>query len=537
MNSDNNNVYNQFQSVNQQPVQPTPIAEPAVQSVPQYTEPFQPNFNSVQPIANKKKFNKKILLLIIIGILVVGLGIFAVSYFMNKPAKKGEVDLSVIYDPDKPIAIKKGDKYGYINTKGEIIIEPQFISADDFVGDYAVVKTNKPADSILYSDEIYQVINKKGKVLISAEDYNKPLFIPEYEIWVINDKLYNSNLKPITGESLVISYISNGYFAYEDVVKGTSGILNHKGKQVFSWDLSSISVDIDENSYSEDLYAVVSSYSENEVDAIVSLKTGKTLFTLENPEDEYLSSYGDGIFYYYDQSVDDGYENRTWLYFHDGELAYTVSKADYINIYDYDKQILEISYGYDYENIGKQSQYEYYDVKNNKILTEEPESSYDDEDEEDDLIEKAYGYKIYENNYKEGLIAGDRIVLPAEYEEIEFINVGLFNFMKKEYNKELIIIQRDDKSILMDINTKTAVATIDSIFVHDVEGSSFLKASIYEDWTSNGYIIFNVISGKSMTVDEDAEYEINSNYVTINKDNKKTYYNTNLEQIYVEDIG
>lgn len=526
MNENNLNQENRFINVDNNQVINNNIPNQMI--MPSYTEP-----ENNKSFAFKRGFNKKIIL-IVLAVIIVALGVIAFFYFRGRSNSGETMNLNAIFDPEKPIVIKKENKYGYITSDGEVMIEPQYNSASDFYGDYAIVMVDKPAESTFYGEEIYQVIDRKGNVKASAESYSSPEYVSEYDIWIINGVLYNSKLKPITKEGISVIYESNGYLTYTDVINSNSGIMNYKGKTVFSWALSTISADICDSEYTDELYAIVNSYSDTEVEAVISLKTGDTLYSLENPDKYNLSSEKDGIFYLYNT---DNYEDKTWLYFDDNKLVYqTTEKIDDLYFYDYDNQILQLDYGYWHENAGKSERYYYYDVEDKKLLTNKPEKSAES-DKELDLMELVYGYKEFSSNGKYGLIANDKIVLPCEYESINFVGEALFNYMKEEYNQELILLERDDKTMLMDLNSQKALTTFDSTYVYDSARSTFLKASIYEDWTTTGYVIYNVISGKSMTVDVNDTYSINSNYITITKDNKKTYYNTKLEEIYVEDIG
>ena len=498
----------------------------------------QPIMQSYNPVSDnsfspKKGLSKKIIL-IILGILIIALGVLTFFYFKGRSSSGEAMNLSAVFDPNKPIPVLKNDKYGYISSDGEVMIEPKYNTASDFYGDYAIVTIDKPADSTLYGTDIYQVIDKKGNVNASSEIYSSPEYVSEYDIWIINGILYNSNLKQITKEGITVGYESNGYLVYTDVINSNSGIMNHKGKIVFSWELDNIYADINSNEYDDELYAVVTSYGDPEVEAVISLKTGDTLYSLSDADNYIISSEENGVFYSFNSN---NYDDKTWFYFYDNKLAYqTKENIDGLYVYDYDKQIIQLDYGYWYENAGKSERYYYYDVKNEKMLTEEPTRVNSDELELD-LMELAYGYKEFSSNGKYGLIAKDKIVLPCEYDSINFVGEALFNYMKNEHNQELILLERDDKTVLMDLKTQKALTTFDSTYVHDSTGTTFLKASIYEDWNTTGYIIYNVISGKSMTVDVNDTYSINSNYITITKDNKKTYYNTKLEQIYVADVG
>jgi len=495
------------------------------------SHPIMPVYDQVNNNASKKGVSKKNIL-IILAVLIVAVGVLTFFYFKNK-SNNTEVKLSAIFDPDKPILVKNDYKYGYIDSKGKIIIEPKYISAENFYNDYAVVKIQNPKNLDLYTENIYQVIDRKGNVMISSEDYNEPLFVEEYNVWLINNMLYNSKLKPITNMNMVVEYVSNGYFAYEDIVNNTSGIIDTSGKVVFSSNLSSIYIKVNTSEYSDEVYASITSYGDSEVDAIVSLNNGKTLYSLDNPKDEYISDEGNGIFYFYNQNIDDGYSNRTWLYFYNNELAYQVNKADNLEIYDYENQILEIDFGYSYETLGKTKRYEYYDVKNQKVLTEAPNYS-NDYDEELDLVEATYGYKEFYNNGRYGLISGDRIVLPCEYDDVEFLNKALFDYMKQVHKKELVLLEKDEKTVLYDLTKQEVVTTFDYTNVNDYEYSTFLTVNIYDEYSVERQIVYNILSGKSITVDEDASLRVGSNYITFYNDNDELlWFNNNLEQIYI----
>lgn len=167
---------------------------------------------------------------------------------------------------------------------------------------------------------------------------------------------------------------------------------------------TSISDDISENEYNkEDLYASVTSYQEPQKDIVVSSKTGDILFTSKDPENYYISEEDNGIFYYYNHTLDDGYE---------------------------------------YEELGKTQKTYYYDVKNKKMLEERPSFSPSVSDLELNLKEKNYGFKEYYISGKYGLMSGEKVIVPCEYDGIEFLDIDLFNYMKFQ-GKELVLLKKE----------------------------------------------------------------------------------------------
>ena len=132
-------------------------------------------------------------------------------------------------------------------------------------------------------------------------------------------------------------------------------------------------------------------------------------------------------------------------------------------------------------------------------------------------------------------MAGDKILVPSEYDDIEFLSIVPFTYMKEFKGKELVIFEKNDQMILYNVKAKKEIATFDAGYVTDSETSSFLKFSKKDDdYDTIGYIIYNLISGKQIEVSEDTEVSLRSNYVIVENDDKKVYYNTDLEKIYEE---
>ena len=64
-------------------------------------------------------------------------------------------DDAEIFGDNKLASIKSGDKYGYIDNEGKIMINPQFDEASQFIDDVAIVK----------SSDKYGLIDKEGYVI------------------------------------------------------------------------------------------------------------------------------------------------------------------------------------------------------------------------------------------------------------------------------------------------------------------------------------------------------------------------------------
>ena len=499
---------------------------------------FNPILNNEQINMNNnttpksKKSNLKIIL-IILALIIIGVVVF---FLLNKSKDNSSTsNLNSVFEPNKPIIVKNNGKYGYITSEGETMIEPQYNSATDFYGDYAVVSVDN-SDPMIYNDVIYELIDKQGNVKITAESYYSPKYYSDFDLWLIDGALYDSKLNRTLDEGITIEYIDYEYFTFEDVNKNESGIMTYKGKKVFTIPETYIYVDISQNEYNEeDLYASVRTYGDNEKEVIISIKTGEILFTSEDVDDFNLYEVGNGIFQYYDSTLPDGYENRKYLYFIDNKLAYqTTDKVYDLEVYDYKNQILEIDYGYDYEELGKSQRIYYYDIKNKTMLEKRPSSSNSLDDLEINLTEQTYGFKEYSSSGKYGIMLGEKVIVPCEYDGIQYLDVNLFNYFKSK-SKELVLLEKEGNLLLYDLKNSKTITTFNSSYINDYDNSTFIKYNIYEngEYMTKGYTVYNLLSGKSMNFELDNEISIGSNYIAVKKDNQKIYYNTDFKQIYV----
>ena len=391
------------------PAAPTePVAQPGfTQAAPVAPAPGQPVMPAqpvapVQPVPGakenpfKKLLSNKKVLIPIIALFVVIIGVVVFLLISGSGGKATEKDAAkLILDPKKPVMIEKDDKYGYITYKGKDLISSTYDYASEFYGGYAVVgMENTDSDTSSYADYKYQVINQKGKEQLEKEVLLEPEYYPEYGIWVIDSKLYNSKLKAVTKEDVSVSYLGAGYLSYTDFNKSKAGIMDYKGKSIWHTDEVGITADLEPNYYDEkDLYVVVHNYisDNNEKWELVSTKKKKVVYTLDSNNGDSLELEDNGIV----TIEDDDYDTHTWMYFKDGKLKYELkdTELEELIVYDYENQILKLDYGYDYDEY--EYVYKYYDVKNEKML-DEPPVEMDSEDDED-LYELTYGFKKFES--------------------------------------------------------------------------------------------------------------------------------------------
>lgn len=454
---------------------------------------------------NKKKFNYKILIIVVIAII---LAIGGYLLFTKKSKNKLTTDISAIFDSDQPIVVKKGKKYGYIDIDGNILIEPKYDNATSFNGNYAIVRL----------DGTYQVIDRKGEMKIETTYSNDIKYVSDHKVWIIKNKLYDSDLKQLTEEDKVVSYEDNGYLSWTN--SNQAGIMNTKGKITYTYNfkdgesyLGFTSSDTDDSL--ENHYCRVT--LDNKKYAIVNCDTGKVIYDYT---DKYIYSEDDNIYTLY---ADSGYNSKaSVVYIQNDKIAYQSSnpevELDYSNGY-----IIIKDESKDYNN-----RYSYYDIKTNKILDTKPENMTNLSNMSE--WETITGFNIFDCGAGKGIMKKDKVQLSCEWSDIETFDVLLYQYLKSE-KKDYIMAKTTAKTYIIDLKNGKKVIEFNSDYIISTATSTFIY---YTDKDTEEIVIYNLLTGKTMTTKEGNYINMYPNYVTIIEGNKKSYYNTNFKLIYEE---
>ena len=471
---------------------------------------------SPKPQKSLKELLPIIIAIVAIVVLVVG-GILIAMGSGNADSKS----LKLIFDEDKLIPVKVGDKCGYISPKnGKMVIEPTFKNVSTFYGKYA---------SVEYSDNgttKYGIIDKSGKIKLSADSKSDIKVVSEYGLYIVNGVLYNDNLKALTDSNTTVYYEDSGYCSYIKKNKlglqVEAGIYNPKGKKIYKYKLAATDTDFsckisDASESLKEVYAVVSVYSGlNSKNAIVNLSNGKYVYKFTDKD---ITSEDDNIFSLKDNSSSD---TETFLCAAKNKIAYQTSEYTSVSYYDYDKKILELYNS----NADSSNRYAYYDLNKKKVLSEKPEKTSSDE------LASLIGYSSYSNNGKYGVMKKDKVILSSDYDKIEFLSPTTFNYIKNTKKQELVVAKKGDEYSLINLKNKKAIKTFNATSVTTYSTSTFIKGKLKD---SSETFVYNLSTGKMMTFDKNASVSVYSNYVTATKDGTTTYYNTKLKEIYKAD--
>lgn len=494
----------------------------------------QPMMNNVQPMPNNqpinqfqtqpKKSNKSIF--IILGALlgVVAIVVCVVLLLkLNPSAEQQEKEkVDAIFNPNQLIKVKKDDKYGYINTKGEVEIPIAYEYATDFRGDYAVVRAEVQKDGLTRT--VYQIIDQKGKVKKQADISIE--YIDETESWIIDSELYNKSMKKISPEGVRVSHKEDTYFLWVNSKENTGGIMNEKGKQVYTYNFQSGETAIyltvprtDENQ--KDKYCIVNVASKY---GIVNCDTG--VVVREMSEDR-ISSNTDNVFTVKEKST---YNFKEIIYVQDDKVMYTSNNKE-VDLYYYTDYVSIRDGAADWDN-----RYTYLNTKTGEVSETKPESTTTDDDEEEpqNEWEKETGNKVFSCTDGYGLMNNEVITLPCEWKDLEYLEINLFKYLKSN-KKEYIYGKKDSKWYLIDLKEKKPIVEFNASYITKKDNTTFIY---YTDSQSESRKVYNLLTNKSLSVDSDKSLSVYSNYITVkdSSNEKLKYYNTNLEMIYEGDI-
>ena len=102
---------------------------------------MQPGLNN-SPTSVRPTVSKTAIFVAIGAIVITLIAIIAfIILFPNNEEKKSKESINNKFNPEKLIAVKKDNNYGYINTKGKMVIEAKYEAASEFYGNHAIVRT------------------------------------------------------------------------------------------------------------------------------------------------------------------------------------------------------------------------------------------------------------------------------------------------------------------------------------------------------------------------------------------------------------
>lgn len=451
--------------------------------------------------------NKKLFLILLILILLI---IFFVI-IIKKDKSSITSYKNNYYAQNTPILIRNGNKYGYISSNdGKKLIAEKYYYAERFYGNHALVKVKKS------DNEYYRIIDMKNNVKLEFESYKIVKYINDYDIWLIDGKLYDHDIKLIFNENYYLEYLYNGLFKFEDSYNNTYGIVDYLGNKYYT---SNNDIDLNTNTYNKKLNNII--IKEFDKSFIFNIKTKKILYETKDNSYEILF-INNNVFKIILKSND---KKSLWIVLNDSNVLYETTDS-LENILLKDKYIY-LDYGYNFKQNNKKQRYYYYDINNKILLKKEPKSFLKKENED--------GFQLIEKNKKIGLKKNGKVLLKEEYNNIIFLNLDLFEYIKYNLKKEIILLYSNNKLEIYDAASQEIInsfVTNNINLVQLYEESSFISVKHYKNSTLDKVILYNLITNKTMEIKDYDSFSTYSNYLIIRSNKKDSYYNSNFKKIY-----
>lgn len=486
-------------------------------------------------------------------------------YLFSTNIKADEVNL---------IRIEEKNKVGYINSDGEVLAKPKYISGTNFYKGYALVKNY---------NNLSGVLNGKAKLEVPfgsyfyIDLYSNRYIVSKFTNEGLKQGLLDENLKELTRFNYDnISYSKSGLFLF---IRGeTMGLMNSEGKEIYSYvvdevDNRDISIEIS-SSESTEKYAKI---KINDSSTIINTKTGKEVYKYTLSDIYVLDN---NVFYVKPNSDS---ENNKYFVIKDDRVVYETSnykrlrvedinsnvaigikdnaKKDYINLST--KEVINSNDNIDYEYsdgvvLEKSHNFtvdkdEYKILYNNKVIGEftdikpldntftngfmkikESDSKYGVINKKGKVITSKgydnlsdfedYGYAVVTNDNSYGVInSNGKEVIKPEYDEIVLLDSDLFNTVKKSSNEEVFVFRVNDKYGIINSKGKILIKPIYREFSLVSTKYPIIKATY-----NNEEILINLSTFNELTMKIDDEVNVYENYITIGD----KYYNYNGNLIY-----
>lgn len=452
----------------------------------------------------EKIINKKIIVSAVFLILIV----ISLLAIIDKDKQNNNKYYNLFYDQNTPILIKENNKYGYISSiNGNLIIKPQYVYAQNFNGNNALVKVE--TNNGIYN----RIIDKDNNIKLEFESYIIPKYINNYDLWLVDGKLYNSDFKTIFNDNYYLEHLYDGVFKFKDTVKNKTGLLDHLGNEIFTCDCF---IDLNSNTFNENLNNIIIKTNKNSV--IYNIKSKRILYETDNLKQEIIF-INNNVFKIKNE------DNNKWIVLNNENIVYETSdKLENIILKD---NYVYLDYGYNYKKNEKKQRYYYYDIKKEVLLKEEPNIKIKNENE--------YGFEVIKKDDKYGIKKNNKVVLNTKYENIIFINLDLYEYIKYKYNKEIILLYENNKIFIYDLNKKEVINSFECEEENHLQyssNSSFITIKYYNEKGVYKTLFYNLITNKSMETSKYKLYSTYSNYLVINNNDIDIYYNSKFKKIY-----
>lgn len=453
--------------------------------------------DNIELIDNKNKKSFKFIILVF-SLIIIGI----ITYFIPKNNKLDDNDNYLKINENNLIKIKENELYGFIDVKGNKIIDFTYDEADDFIGNYAKVK----------KDKNFYLIDKNGKIIFEDDNGENIKYLDEYNIWLIKEDIYDYNMNKINSKNETIKYINYGFFLWNNTNNNTSGVMNYKGKKTYTYNkkekdeiLAINNISKDNNNY----YCILN--LNNEKYAIINCDSGKIIHEYD---DKLISSNTNS---YFEFKVKKDYSFVKKLIVINDKIVYSSEeKSDFVtdnnNYYTiYNKNTNKIFY---------------IDKTNGKKVDSIPSNS--NKNNEENEIEEylKISRKKCDNKYE--LYEGKSLKLNCDWDDIYYFEIDVAKYLKNK-NKYYVIGKKENEYFLIDYKKNKVIKKFQTDYISINNKSLFIE---YRNANNNNKIVYSINKNKTIEFDEDNKIGLYSNYFIVKENGTINYYNIDLKKIY-----
>ena len=482
---------------------------------------------------NSKKIILITVIIVILLILILG-GIFIYNKYIDKSYKIETIEQYSYF------IVYEDEKYGVIDTKGKIVVEPKYemIIIPNPSKDVFVCYTN------YNSQEEYktEIINSKNEKILTKYEHVEPIIFKDATTEVPYEKsvlMYKENNKygiiDFTGKKITNAiYDSIESLLYKEgclLVKKENkyGVINIKGKQMVETKYDSITADgyYDENTKYQNAgfivgnkttdgykYGYINSNGSqilkeeyNEIARVTEIEDKVYILALKNGQAGIYNSKKQVLKHIYEE-IEYNKENELFI----------VQKSSKQGVYNKEgKEILEP----DYDNII---------ISNKSIYAEKEQEKYYFDENGNKQEEQKYKIIYSEENSKYRITMNEEDKFGIIDENGNNILDNVYSYIEHIF-KDYYIINEDGKTSVYDANTKKQIISNYSV-IQKIENKNILQAIITEPYTIE---LYNSNMEKIGQM-ENAKLTIEEEYVKLESQTQREYFDQNANKIQAKNI-
>jgi len=417
------------------------------------------------------------------------------------------VNVNQRYDQNQLIPFREGGLFGFMDTKGRVVISPRFDRAEAFRGRYAMVGAG----------DRDKIINRRGDVQIDA--LRETIFYEEVSrTWLAGGTLHDHNLRRVSRNRFEVRRGSRGLFPYAEGDR-SFGILDARGKVIFDCGNAPCKVEVSTAVRQLGVaYALVSREGGSSV--IINAQNGRVI--LEYGDTTEVEVRDNNIFVV--TSMEEGGRAATFYrYIERNRVAVEAEDGVTFSLFDPKNRLFLTDFGETWADRGRSSRFALHRQRENSFFATTARRPLTVSELTTGLSRSNCG------GNRSGVSTGDLARLPCEFDDVILLDAPLFVFLRRRVGQELVITKQGDEYTLYDMR-RSRVLMKTNAPIQTVSGSPFFAAY---DNKSETVTVYNAITGaqETLPVAGATSWTQGPNFFSVNSTGRIRFFNNRLEEI------